>query len=362
VLISTVHRPFLKGLNYKHNNETEALEMARVFQELGYRVDVVNYDNPIAIDYSAYDVVFGSGAPLDNLFRQETSRMPRTILYSSGSYLPDSNRASLGRLQDVFRDRGVWLPGSARLSNPGLGVEGLVDGVIVLGNAVTAAGFRALPARSVYELPLFQYAVQDPMEVLKARDLARTRGHFIWFAGSGLVHKGLDLVLRAFSRHPELHLHVYGALDHEPGFLRAFQRELRELPNVHVEGFLGLRSPGFRAALLSSAFMICPSCSEACCSSVLNICGNGGIVPILTAACGIELEDFGLAIENTTVAAVEAALLAAQALGDGELDRRQRRAAQFFGREHSLERYHQRLTEAIQAVLAGAGRGPEPRG
>ena len=158
-------------------------------------------------------------------------------------------------------------------------------------------------------------------------------------------------MLEAFSRHPDLHLHVYGALDREPGFLRAFHHELHELPNVHREGFLDLRSPAFRAALLGSAFVICPSCSEANCSSVLNVCGNGGNIPMVTRQCGIDLQDFGILIGDTTVEAVEAALMEACALDAAELDRRQRATAAFMGREHSLEGYHGRLKAAVQTLL-----------
>jgi hypothetical protein len=363
VLVSGVARPFLKPLNLKHNNQTEAVEMADVFHELGYQVDVINHDRPMAIDYANYDVLFGWGVPFENLYLRETTRFPRTILYMPGAPAAIANAAGLRRLEAVYRRRGVWLPQSARLWPMGIGFEAQVDGIIALGNAVNAEPWRALTGRPVHELPLFYLPVLDPEEMLRSRDLARTRRHFLWFAGTGLVHKGLDLVLEAFGRHPELDLHVYGRIDLEPGFVRAFHRELRELPNIHVGGYLGLGDPGFRAALLESAFVICPSCSEASCSSILNICGNGGQVPLLTRACGIDLGDFGVVIRDTSVEAVEAALAEATALSDAELERRTRGSAAFFAREHRRELYHQRLKEAIQAILASAVHpGGQPQG
>ena len=353
VLLSILTRPFLKGLHYKHNNQFESMEMAKIFNELNYQVDIINYDNPSKVPFSNYDVLFGAGAPFDNLFRQETTKLPRTIIYMCGAYPPLSSSASLQRLESVFQRRGVWLPGSARLSAGGIGTESVVDGLIVLGNAATADPFRALTRKPVHELPLFFHRMLEASEVLAARKLAEARKHFIWFAGSGLVHKGLDLVLEAFAAHPDLHLHVYGSIENEVPFLRAFHHELYELPNVHVEGFLALDSPEFRVALQNSAFIICPSCSEASASSVLNICGNGGNIPILTRMCAIELADFGILIGDTTVAAVEAALVEAAALSDQEVDRRLRSTAAYLQREHSMELYHQRLKQAIQSILAG---------
>jgi len=316
----------------------------------------------VEIDYSRYDLVFGSGGPLDRVFLREHARRPRTILYLVGAYPPLNNRTTMDRLEEVHRRRGVWLAGSARLGNQGIGVERVVDGLIVLGNAVTAEPYRAVTSRPVHQLPLFFLQTVDPGEIFRARDLALARNHFLWFAGTGLVHKGLDLALEAFARHPDLHLHVCGAIDSEPGFVEAFRRELRETPNVHVDGWLALQSPAFREALLASAFVISPSCSEACNSSVLNICGNGGNLPVLTRQNGIDLDDFGILLRDTTVEAVEAALAEAAALADAELDRRLRRCAAFFQREHSRERFHQRLKEAVQAILDQAGDAPGPGG
>jgi hypothetical protein len=118
-----------------------------------------------------------------------------------------------------------------------------------------------------------------------------------------------------------------------------------------VGGFLAIQSPEFRKALETSAFVICPSCSEGCNSSVLNICGNGGNIPVLTRECGIDLGDFGIPIEATTVEAVEAALLQASGLGDTELNERIHRAADFFLKEHSIENFRLRMKASVKAIL-----------
>ena len=352
VLVSALDRPFIKGVHLKHNNLTESLEMAKVFHELGYQVDVVNYNYSGDLDYSQYEVVFGWGEPIESLFRRETTRLPLSVLYMAGVYGPVGNAASLRRLAEVHGRRGVWIPGSARIGGWGLGIESAVDALVVLGNGTTADTFRAATHKPIHSLPLFFLSRIDPAEILAARDLAEARRHFLWFSGSGLVHKGLDLALEAFRRHPELHLHVYGAIDKEAPFLRVFDQELNHSANIHVEGFLELQSPRFRAALLASAFVLSPSCSEGCNSSVLNICGNGGQVPILTRQCSIDLDDFGILVEDTTVEAVEAAILQASALSAAELERRTRSSAAFFQRTHSLDRYHQRLKEILQEILA----------
>ena len=351
-LLCGLDRPFRKGVHLKHNNLTEALEMARVLHELGYAVDVINHDNPRAVDYASYEVLFGAGLAMEQAILQERFPRLRTILYMCGAYVPWSNRASLARLDDLHRRRGVWLPGSARLGDPGWGLERVVDGLIVLGNAVVAAPYRAVTPRPVHELPLFFLRVVDPEPVLAARDLSRARRHFVWFAGTGLVHKGLDLALEAFARHPDLHLHVYGAIQKEPAFLTAFQRELRGTPNVHVEGFLGLDGPAFRPALLASAFVVSPSCAEA-----ILFLGAEHLWqrwPRPHHHPGMRHRPGGFRRPR------RGHHRGGGGVGPGPGRRPERRrtgpppgaTAAYMAREHSLERYRQRLKDAVQAILS----------
>ena len=45
VLISYIVRPFKKGVSLTHTNHAEALQIAQVFNELNYNVDVINYNS-----------------------------------------------------------------------------------------------------------------------------------------------------------------------------------------------------------------------------------------------------------------------------------------------------------------------------
>ena len=63
------------------------------------------------------------------------------------------------------------------------------------------------------------------------------------------MHKGLDLVLEAFARMPELHLTVCGPIHEEPAFEAAFRRELYETPNIETLGWVDIASPAFAELL-----------------------------------------------------------------------------------------------------------------
>ena len=118
-LVSAVQRPFIKPLNFKHNNQIEAVEIAQVVHELGYQVDVVNFSSTLDIDYTKYDLLVGSGASFEHVFMKQAKHRPKTILYIVGAITPVWNRASLRRLQDVFQRREPGCPDRAASSPAG---------------------------------------------------------------------------------------------------------------------------------------------------------------------------------------------------------------------------------------------------
>ena len=65
VLISYIVNPFVFGISYKHSNELECYTAAKIFNKLGYQVDIVNYDETELIpeDLLKYDIIYGFGEP-----------------------------------------------------------------------------------------------------------------------------------------------------------------------------------------------------------------------------------------------------------------------------------------------------------
>ena len=86
---------------------------------------------------------------------------------------------------------------------------------------------------------------RSPTPGPRTRTSPRPRGRFLWIGSQGLVHKGLDLVLEAFARMPDLHLTVCGPIREEPAFEAAFRRELYATPNIETLGWVDIASPAF---------------------------------------------------------------------------------------------------------------------
>jgi len=85
-LISYITHPFNCGINLTHTNYAEVLEIAKVFHELSYNVDIVDYDYEGNLDYDKYSVIFGFGEPLVNSFYHRNHKI-LTIYYGTGMHV-----------------------------------------------------------------------------------------------------------------------------------------------------------------------------------------------------------------------------------------------------------------------------------
>jgi len=176
----------------------------------------------------------------------------------------------------------------------------LAHGTICLGNEVAAQTFAHL--KNV--VPICNAAYPVIGHSLSDKNLEEGRKHFLFFSGLGNVHKGLDLLLQAFHG-TDLHLHICQYI--QPEFGRAFSDELQESRNIHLHGFIKMRSPEFRQLAQMCNWIILPTCAEGQPGSVIE-CMAHGLIPILSDAANLDLEDWGYRIETLTFEAVRAAI------------------------------------------------------
>lgn len=127
---------------------------------------------------------------------------------------------------------------------------------------------------------------------------------FLYHAGAGAIHKGLDLVLEAFARHPEWRLHITSNLRGEPDFMKEFAYEF-SLPNITYYGWTVVQSSQFQRILSECYAFVLPTCSEGQ-SPAVATCLTLGLYPVISRFTGIDLPDgCGLFIEELTVDCVE---------------------------------------------------------
>jgi len=104
VLICYITKPFRKKINYSHTNLNEAIIISKIFSELNFNVDVVDYDFNGFINFEKYDVVFGFGDSFTKSFYNRNKKII-TIFYATGMHFLIQNYNSLKRIEEVFRKK-----------------------------------------------------------------------------------------------------------------------------------------------------------------------------------------------------------------------------------------------------------------
>jgi len=351
VLLSYITNPFKHGSHFRHTNSIEALEIANIFKNLHFNVDIANYDYEGHLKFDNYNVVFGFGEPLMKSFSAAQKKIVR-IFYGTGKHFIYQNHNSLKRIKDVFEKKGIWMLDSGRLADKTWSpCTTLVDGIIALGNAGVAESYKQFFDGEVYANPASFFLLYNYLEIISKKNFATAKNHFLWFGSSGAIHKGLDLLLEFFAHAPNLHLHICGPLEREPEFTAAYHNELFNTKNITVYGFVEINSPVFKELLEKCAFVIYPTCSEGGSPSVLNVSGNGGLIPIVTKEATIDIDDFGIAIDSLELSGLTNAVTKALSFSEEKLKQLSTECGKTISERHSLKNFSLAMESNIKSIL-----------
>jgi hypothetical protein len=349
-LVSYITDPFRNEMNLSHTNSFESMEIGKAINEVGFNVDIADYDYEGRIDYSRYDLIFGFGEPLINSFYKRGKKIV-TVYYGTGMQINTQNNNTLNRVKEVFDKKGVWLPGSGRIVNKAWSIQTtLVDAMILLGNEEVTKTYSPYFKGKIYNIPALYYKVTNYDEIISSKAFNKAKTHFLWFGSSGMIHKGLDLLLEIFSKQEVIHLHICGPLDGEPEFKQTYNNELFKTANIHYHGFISLNSVLFKELLQECAFVILPSCSEGGGASVLNVCGNGGLIPLLSKEASIDTGESGFVFDKINIESIQFTIDQALQLTEQEIKERSKKCCELISRKHSQTNYASELRKCINEI------------
>jgi len=350
VLISYITYPFKNGISLRHTNYAEAFEIAKVFKELGYNIDIVDYDYESNLDYDKYSIIFGFGEPLEKSFYNRNQKI-LTIFYGTGMHVIHNNHATLKRIEEVYKKKGKWLLESGRIVDKAWSAQtSLVDSIITLGDDEVVNSYQKYFSRKIYNIPNSYYKIFDHEEILKNKNFRGAKNHFLWFGSLGLIHKGLDLLLEVFKEMSDFQLHMCGPIDNELKFKNCYYEELYNTKNIHTYGFINIQSKSFKDIISKCAFVIFPSCSEGGSSSVINVMVYG-LIPIVTNAAGIRIKDFGIEIKELTSESIKESMIKAVNLSEDEIEKRSLKCSKNTINNHSIEKYSHELKKVLIEIL-----------
>lgn len=298
ILLSYITDPFFLKNNLAHTNLSECYAAAEIFHGLGFRVDVIDITSNKKIDYSQYEIIYGMGKPFESSFFF-TDRPLKRIFYATGCNPIYSNVETILKIRDFYISHNKLVTTSSRSTekNPNLQVL-LSDKVIVLGGSFALNTYKEIDKSGeerYVNLNAFFYDTYNAD--LTKKDFREAKKHFLWFGSSGLLHKGLDILIDIFSARKDICLHICGASNNEKEFFDFYTPILKKSENIINHGFVDIRSNKYKEIVDRCAFTISPSISEGGSPAILNTVANGGLIPIVTKASSLDIDDVGIIIE-----------------------------------------------------------------
>lgn len=345
VLLSYITLPFVISDNFldAHTNRWECLEIARLFLEQGYSVDVIDWTNTTFIPKKDYHFVIDIHHNLERL----SPLLPKNcvkIFHATGAHWLFQNTAEYTRLLDLQKRRGATLI-PQRIMLPSHAIEH-ADIVTLLGNDFTESTY-AYAKKKIYRIPLSTtHTYTTPTQ----KNFENAKKSFVWLGGSGMVHKGLDLVLEAFTAMPKYNLTICGKVSNEKDFEQAYHKELYQTPNIRVVGLIDQGSVEFKKICDNAIALVYPSCSEGQSGAVITTM-HAGLIPIVSYQSGVDTKNFGMTLKENSIEEIKRVVREIAVLPSETLRLMSVGAWEFAQKNHTRETFSGHYKNFIQELL-----------
>lgn len=342
VLISYTTLPFVFPETIDgHSNRWECKQMAETFTEFGFNVDVVDAANKSFIPRKKYDYCIDITNNLAQ-FKLFLNSSCIKIFHITATHWLFQNTAEYKRLLNIKERRGVVLT-PKRIVEPSYNIE-YADVVTILGNDFTVSTYQ-YAGKKICRIPI---STTHTFPSPENKDFEKIKKNFVWIGGSGMAHKGLDLVLEAFSDLPDFNLSILGKLD--PDFGEAYKKELFNAPNIKYTGWLNPGSNEFKNTINNSLGLIYPSSSEGQAGSVI-LSMHAGLIPIISYESGVNVENFGIILKENSIEEIKKQARFIVSLSKEELKERAINAWKYANKNHTRENFSKKYKEFVTKLL-----------
>ena len=283
-LIQYIAEPFVAHDEVRqntHQNQWQVVTLAEEIGKFGYNVDVRDFDEQRGLK-SYYDLVIDIHPGLNDTYKPWMNDGCQRIAYLTGMNHSVANKNEQIRLDAVAERRNVFLPTERQAVSISREIE-TFDAFFFIGNSYNLKSFDEFRLPPVYFIKNTGYTFPFPIKT-ENKDARK----FLFFASSGQVHKGLDLLLEIFGQKDfPFELYICSSFQSEKEFCELYKKELFHTPNIHAVGFIDIMGEQFREIAEKTSFALLPSCSEARAGAVLTAM-SAGIIPIVSRECGFD--------------------------------------------------------------------------
>jgi hypothetical protein len=343
-LISYIIYPFLDDVRNDHSNHRECYVMAEILNELGFNVDVINWDNSNFTPSKHYDLVIDNHdnlARLDGFFSIKTTK----IFHATNAYWLYQNLTECKRHYNYFLEVGIIVPLSRTLP-PG-NSPAYCDAISMFGNDFTKNTYGSYMDK-IHQVPISVTAIPK----LLPKDFEQAKKKFVWFNSHGFLLKGLDVVIKAFSEIPDCELFICTDLTKEPDFYNSIYFLLDSCHNIKYKGWVDVNGVEFNTIVSECAWVINTSFSEGGGGSTLN-CMAKGLIPIVSTSASIDLpEKSGLYLSENNYFELIALIREAMSMPVKELTDRSNNAYLHVLNHHTIHKFKDKYKGFILNALS----------
>ena len=356
VLFSYLADPILWNKNdvrfLGHSNNWESQEIARIFIDLGFIVDAINYTDTSFYPVHNYDVIFDIHSNLQRLMPFIDKKTIK-ILHITGSYPRFSVDAELNRISCLEKRRGCFYS-PKRICDTVLFDRSLKfsDFCSLIGNDFVLSTFPENFHNKITKVTVSS----SKLDFIKNKtEYIPKEKEFLWFFGGGAVHKGLDLVLDFFSKNIKYKLNIIGNVESEKDFLKIYEKELTRFKNIKYHGFLYPSDNRFKDIVYRCFCFIAPSCSEGISPSVATLLQTG-LYPIISKNTGIDLpKDCGIYLEDLSYEFLEKAIYNINNISEKDLVTQMISCQDMALKNYSREAFSAKMRSFIELSLKTKG-------
>ena len=255
-LLVYITNPFVsKEIGVFHQNQWQAVEMARVIGTFKYNVDVVQCSSTEAAQQvkGKYDLIVGLIPRGVDYWSGHMNEGCKLVAYMTSMNLGITRINSMQRVMELYQRRGVILVSSAIVDNMVLtkDLENF-DAAWFIGNTYNFYSYKNFNMPPTYYIKNSGYNF-DWLH----KDIIRNKKNFIYFSSGKQVHRGLDLLLEIFSKPDfDCNLYICGPFMGEEDFCSEYKRELFETPNIFPIGFVDINGEEFRELTEKCAYTL----------------------------------------------------------------------------------------------------------
>lgn len=322
-----------------HTNRSEFFQIIKCFINMDYCVDVCAHNDMKAIDYikvNEYNIIIGLG----EVFRWavEHKRAYKILYLTENPYYISYSR-EMERLEyfSLRHQKKMYI------SRTGLffqkDEEKRVDAVICLGEE------KYVSERNNTVYKIFPTAFFNKKFEL-AKCVERKKNCFLVFGTDGFIHKGNDLLVEVFNKHPEWELYLCGV-----GITNIIKRDLRlkiKYNNIHDCGYINANSESFLKLINKCCFIVQPSCSEATSTAILTGMRHG-LIPIVSHGNGFDsFREFCLFFEGFHLENIELGIENAMKLSYEEIRKKSMEICNFAEKNFTLQAYTENMMKIIK--------------